>query len=272
MSEVWQASHAHDGDCALKFMACDPGLAPSREIRALQALRPIKHPNLLETRNIWSCPGYVVIVMDLCDGSLLNLLDVYLRELEEPMSMDHVCYFLCQAADAIDFLNRRQHMIGGQRMAVRHCDVKPSNMLIYGNRLKLADFSVAVPTTATMWNHRRDGTPLYCGPEVFQGWLSDKTDQYALAMSYYQLRTGGFPFRDTPRTVDKNYVRPAPDLSDVTPAEQEVLHRALAPVPQSRWGSCVEMMQKLEQCSAIRPQAANVKAGSPLARAAGSRH
>ena len=68
--EVWEAVDPKGSPLALKFLPCDPGLAPSREIRALQALRPIKHPNVLETRNIWSCPGYIVIVMDLCDGSL----------------------------------------------------------------------------------------------------------------------------------------------------------------------------------------------------------
>jgi serine/threonine protein kinase len=255
-SEVWKANGPTGGECALKFMACDLTATPFKEIRALQALRPIKHEHILETRNIWSCPGYIVIVMDLCDGSLLDLLEVYLRELEEPMSAKHICHFLSQAAEAIDFLNTRQHLIHDQRMAVRHCDVKPSNLLVQGQSVKLADFSLAVPTTATMWYHRREGTPLYCAPEVFQGWLSDRTDQYALAVSYYQLRTGRFPF-PTPPGISKDYVRPAPNLSDVTDGERQILSRALAPVPQNRWGSCVEMMMRLEAlcdepCTAAR--------------------
>ena len=135
-------------------------------------------------------------------------------------------------------------------MAVRHCDVKPGNLLVHGSMLKLADFSLAVPTITTMYHHRRDGTPLYCGPEVFQGWLSDRTDQYALAISYHQLRTGLFPFPSPPKTVERDYVRPAPDLSAVTPREREVLMRALSPVPQNRWGSCTEMIERLEQCCA----------------------
>jgi serine/threonine protein kinase, bacterial len=244
-SEVWQARQPDGRECALKFMPCDPGLAPSKEIRALQAMRQLKHPHLLETRNIWSCAGYIVIVMDLCDGSLLDLLEVYLRELKTPMTASHVCYFLGHAAQAIDFLNTRSHTIHEQRMAVRHCDVKPSNLLICGQVVKLADFSLAVPTTATMWYHRRNGTPRYCAPEVFQGWLSDRTDQYSLAVSYFQLRTGRFPFPDAPATVDAGYVRPEPDLTDLTRPEREVLRRALAPVPQDRWCSCVEMMEQL---------------------------
>jgi serine/threonine protein kinase len=247
-SEVWKARQEGAGEFALKFMPCDPGLTPSKEVRALQTLRQIKHRYLLEIRNIWSCPGYIVVVMDLCDGSLLDLLEVYLRELHEPMTADHVCYFLSQAAEAIDFLNTRQHVINGQRMAIRHCDVKPSNLLLQGNGVKLADFSLAVPTMATMGDHRRDGTPVYCAPEVFQGRLSDRTDQYALAVTYYQLRTGLLPFPEVTTTSERGYVRPAPDLSEVVPAEREVLMRALAPVPQNRWPSCVEMMQRLGEC------------------------
>jgi serine/threonine-protein kinase len=132
---------------------------------------------------------------------------------------------------------------------VRHCDVKPSNLLICGETVKLADFSLAVPTTATMWYHRRAGTPRYCAPEVFHGWLSDHTDQYALAVSYYQLRTGGFPFHDAPATVSSDYVPPPPpDLSELPRSERTVLLRALAPVPQDRWASCVEMMHLLSKC------------------------
>jgi serine/threonine protein kinase, bacterial len=244
-SEVWKARRPDGGACALKFMPCFPGMSPSKEIRALQALRDLKHPYLLEIRNIWSCAGYIVVVMELSDGSLLDLLEVYLRELSLPMSGSHVCFYLGQAAQAIDFLNTRRHTINEQRMAVRHCDVKPSNILVFGQTVKLADFSLAVPTTATMGYHRRSGTPRYCAPEVFQGWLSDRTDQYALAISYYQLRTGCFPFPDTPPTVHARYVHPEPDLSEVSRPERDVLRRALAPVPQDRWGGCVEMMQEL---------------------------
>ncbi len=255
-SEVWRARQPEGGECALKFMPCDPGLGPSQEVRALQALRHIKHPYIMETRQVWCCSGYVVVVMDLCDGSLLDLLDVYLRELDAPMSPDHVCFYLGQAAEAIDFLNSRRHEVHGQRMAVRHCDVKPSNLLITGQAVKLADFSLAVPTTATMWYHRRSGTPVYCAPEVFQGWLSDRSDQYALAVSYYQLRTGRLPFHDTPGAITPHYVRPVPDLSGVSAAEREVLRRALAPVPQDRWPACAEMMQRLN-ASCLSPSRAS---------------
>src|SRR5207302_3208300 len=107
-------------------------------------------------------------------------------------------------------LNARQHVLGGQRVAIRHCDIKPSNLLLQGQTLKVADFSLATLTSSEMWYHRRAGTLDYAAPEVFQGRLSERTDQYALAVSYCLLRGGELPFSDTPASFQSNYVRPAP--------------------------------------------------------------
>ncbi len=80
---------------------------------------------------------------------------------------------------------------------------------------------------------------------MFQELLSERTDQYALAVSYYQLRTGRLPFPEGPDRFERHYRRPWPDLSALAPCEQEVIGRALAPAPQDRWESCYEMMDEL---------------------------
>ena len=161
-----------------------------------------------------------------------------------------MCFYLSQAAAALDFLNTRQHHLNGQRVAVRHCDVKPSNLLVVGKTVKLADFSLAAQTTSPTGYHQRVGTLSYAPPEIFQGWLSDKSDQYALAVTYCQLRTGRIPFGNIPSGFKRHYVRPTPDLTGLTPAELPIVTRGLNSVPQGRWGSCVEMMERLTKCFA----------------------
>jgi serine/threonine protein kinase len=248
---VWKAvRRADNATFAIKFLPSDCQLAAAQEIRALQAIRQISHPNLVRIEQVWSCPGYLAIVMETADGNLLDLLEVYYAEFNVPIMADHLCYFLTQAAAAIDFLNARHHLVNGRRVAYRHGDVKPSNLLVQGRTVKLADFSLAVQTTASMWYHRRVGTTAYAAPELFQGWLSDRTDQYALAVTYYQLRTGRLPFPDTPTKFEPNYVRPVPNLSLLTRAEEPILVRALAPIPQDRWPTCAEMMTRLSQAVA----------------------
>lgn len=249
--EVWRATQPNGKNVALKFLPCTSQAAASREIRALQSIRSLRHPNLLQIEQIWADAAYVVIAMELAEGSLLDLLEVYFGEVGTGMYANHVCHFLSQAAAALDFLNTRQHLIREQRVAIRHCDVKPSNLLVKGQVVKLADFSLSAQTTSPMWYHERVGTLEYAAPEVFQGWLSDRTDQYALAVTYYQLRTGCLPFADTPRSFDRRYVRPAPDLSEIAPTERPILSRALNPVPQNRWTSCTELLTQLRRAATL---------------------
>lgn len=246
---VWKATRVDgtgDPACAMKFIPCECPEAAIQEVRALQAIRQLKHPHLIRIEQIWSIPGHVVIAMELAEGSLLDLLDVYMTEFGQPIFPEHLCFFLKQAAAALDFLNTRQHHVNDQRVAFRHCDVKPSNLLVQGQTIKLADFSLSVQATSNMWYHRREGTLNYCAPELFQGWLSDRSDQYSLAVTYYQLRSGHMPFPEEAGAMRKEHVRPAPDLSMLSPAEQPIVARALAAVPQNRWPSCTEMITRLE--------------------------
>lgn len=245
--EVWHATDPAGSDVALKFITCDNPVLAAREIRALQSIRQLTHPHLVNIHHIWASSGHVVIAMELAEGNLLDLLHIYLEEYQRPIFPDHLCHYLRQAAAALDFLNARQHTINGRLVAVRHGDVKPSNLLVVGKKIKVADFSLSIQTASTMWYHDRAGTLNYAAPELFQGCISDRTDQYALAITYYELRTGRLPFPDTPQRFDPKYVRPVPDLSLISVPEQLVLLRALHPIPQNRWPSCTEMMDQLTQ-------------------------
>jgi serine/threonine protein kinase len=246
--EVWEARQPDGKGVALKFLPCDSSLASAQEIRALQSIRQLRHPHLLRIERIWCYDRHVVICMELAEGSMLDLLEVCRREFNGGIAPQHLCHFLSQAADALDYLNARQHLVNEQRVAVRHCDVKPSNLLIHGGKVKVADFSLAAQTSSTMCTHRRVGTLHYAAPEIFHGWLSERTDQYALAVSYCELRGGRLPFPDTPLAFDSSYVRPIPDLSMLMPAEQQIIRRALDPVPQDRWPSCRDLMARLTRC------------------------
>jgi serine/threonine-protein kinase len=243
--EVWQATRDNRQPVALKFLTCESTQAAAKEIRALQAIRLLRHPNLIRIDQVWCHLGYVIISMELAEGSLLDLYDIYQAEFGLPIVAEHVCHYLAHVASALDFLNARQHNVGGNRVAIRHCDVKPSNILLFGETAKLADFSVSTQSTSPLWYHQRVGTLDFIAPEVFQGRLSDRTDQYALAVSYCQLRGGRLPFSDTPATFNPEYVRPRPDLSMISTTERPVLTRALAPVPPDRWPSCVEFISEL---------------------------
>jgi serine/threonine protein kinase len=244
-AEVWEAVNSQGETIALKFMPCGDNLAASKEIRAIRSIQQLVHSNLIRIDQVFANLGYIIIAMEMAEGSLLDLFDAYQMELGTPIAPEQVSLYLAQAAEALDFLNKRQHHLEGRRVAFQHCDVKPSNMLLFGDTVKLSDFGLATSTTSTIRMHRRSGTLDYAAPEVFQGRLSEWTDQYALAVTYCVIRGGRLPFSDTPPKFESSYVRPAPDLTMLPPQDWPIVSRALSPVPQDRWPTCSELIAHL---------------------------
>jgi serine/threonine protein kinase len=244
-AEVWEAEKDDGTLLALKFMPCGDSLAAAKEIRAIQSIRLLEHPHLVHIDQVWTHLGYVVIAMELAEGSLLDLLEAYYAEFNTPITAEQVCIYLHQVAEALDFLNTRQHQMDGRRVAFQHCDIKPSNILLFGETVKVSDYGLASPTSSTLKAHRRAGTLDYAPPEIFQGRLSEWTDQYSLAVSYCLLRGGRLPFTDTPPKFEPDYVRPIPDLSMLDPKERPIVARALSTIPQNRWPTSCEFITEL---------------------------
>ncbi len=244
---VWE-SESPDGDrVALKFMSTQNASSTARELRSLQAIQTLDHPNLLRIRQVWSLPGVIVIGMDLADASMLDLLELYAEEFGKLLEPEKLCQYLYQVAEALDFLNAKKHKIDGRICGLQHGDIKPNNILLVGDKAKLADYGLATPTLGPVTPCPRQGTVEYCAPEVFAGYQSERSDQFSFAVTYYMLRTGSFPFPQPPPPGPalKNYTRPEPDVSAVTPGEQAALVKALGPIPQTRFRTCCEFMHAI---------------------------
>ncbi len=248
---VWEAETTAGEIAALKFLPCADHRAVAMEIRAIQAIRALRHPNLTRIHEVWCHGGYIVVVMELADGSLHDLLEAYQSEFGTPVPPEELCRYLTQAADALDFLNARQHDLDGRCVGFQHCDIKPSNILLFEERVKLCDFGLASPISTQVSFHRLAGTLDYTAPEVFQGRLTQWTDQFSLAVTYCELRSGQRPFPEPPATFQPGYVRPAADLSMLEAAERAIVARALAPTPQERWPSCRDLVYQL--ADAVKP-------------------
>jgi serine/threonine protein kinase len=250
-AEVWEATDPDRKRVALKFMSSQHTVATARELRALQALYALDHPNLLKCSNVWCIPGFVVIGMELAEASLLDLLLLYADDLREAMSVSMILKHLYHAAQALDFLNARRHPFDGRTVGFQHGDIKPNNILIVGETAKIADYGLATPTHGPSTPCYRHGTYDYLAPEVFRGTMSDSSDQYSLAITFIVLRTGSFPFPVLPKKLPGSFVREAPNLAPLSPAEQPILSRALAPIPQNRYPTCVDFVHALAQANAV---------------------
>ena len=121
--EVWEAEKETGGAIALKFLPCAGGRGgAAQELRSIQIVQGLSHPNLIEIDRVWCAGAYLIVAMDLADGSLMDLLDVYQSELCAPLPAEHLLPYLSQAAKALDFLNNRQRNIHGQEVTIQHCD------------------------------------------------------------------------------------------------------------------------------------------------------
>jgi serine/threonine-protein kinase len=252
-ASVWEAKDTNGERVALKFMSSANAATTARELRSLQAIQTLEHPSLLRIRQVWSLPGCIVIAMDLADASLLDLLELYVDEFGKLIEPEKVCLYLFQVAEALDFLNARRHRIDGRLVGLQHGDVKPNNILLVGDSARLADYGLATPTSGPLVPCPRHGTAEYCAQEVFQGNLSEWSDQFSFAVTYHVLRTGAFPYPPPPpKDQLRGYHRPEPDLSCLTPAERPILARALSPIPQNRYPTCLDLMASLLQALDLR--------------------
>jgi serine/threonine protein kinase/N-acetylneuraminic acid mutarotase len=151
-----------------------------------------------------------------------------------PLSLQQVLGYLEEAASALSYAHQR---------GLIHLDVKPANLLLDAEgRLLLADFGVSVLlegyTHASL--HYYVGTPLYTAPEQWLEQPRTASDQYALAVTCYQLLTGRAPFTGNLYAVMHGHLQATPppmyEFNPLIPAQIEVvLRRALAKDPVDRY-------------------------------------
>lgn len=252
-SEVWEAD-SPSGPVALKFMPSSNTGTTARELRSIQSFQSLDHPNLVKTHGVWSVPGYIVIAMELAEATLLDLMFLYHNEFHQPVPAHQLCLHLWQIGEALDYLNTRKHLRDGRRVGFQHGDIKPNNILLFGDIAKLTDYGLATPTYGPTTPCPRHGTRDYAAPEVLQGYQSDSSDQFSLAVTYHVLRTGAFPFPPSPTgDLPKGYYRSTPDLTALAPLEQQLLTRALSPTPQDRFPTCHELMRGILKANGLKP-------------------
>jgi beta-lactam-binding protein with PASTA domain/tRNA A-37 threonylcarbamoyl transferase component Bud32 len=160
------------------------------------------------------------------------------------------------------------------RAGIIHRDIKPGNvMLTPSGDVKVMDFGIAraMSDSNTMTQTAAVvGTAQYLSPEQARGETVDsRSDVYSSGCLLYELLTGRPPFvGDSPVAVAYQHVReparpPSDHDTDLTPAVDAIVMKALAKRLEDRYQSAAAMRSDIERYLAGRPVQAPVHTPAP---------
>jgi serine/threonine protein kinase len=238
--EAWRARRASDGlEATLEIISLDE-LNSDRLMKALEPMLGVRHPCVLGVLFTERTPEGVIVGTPTIDyrQSLAERFRQVRRG--EPVAIPHgeLLRYLAMAAVGIDFLSDRYNC--------PHKNVRPDNMLVLGGALKLTRYGYpdAIDLIDDKTGAHSIGAQGYLAPERSGGGeATAKSDQFALAITYVELRTGSNPL--IPNRFEVIAGLREPDLSALPKQERSIVSQALKAKPEQRWSSCREFVSKL---------------------------
>jgi serine/threonine-protein kinase len=242
MAEVWEGRDRVLGrDVAVKLLhrhlADDATLTQRFRAEAVAAAR-LHHTSIVSIYDTCTDHGHEAIVMELVRGRTLRQ---YLDE-HHQLAPDEVVQIGADVADALTAAHRAR---------IVHRDIKPANILLCDDaRVMVTDFGIAkvrddtdLTNTGTML-----GTVKYLAPEQVESRPVDaRTDIYALGVVLYEALVGRAPFvGDTAAATALARLHQSPPpprayRTDVSPALDAVVMRALARRPEDRFATAADL-------------------------------
>lgn len=226
----------------------DQNLALERFIREARALLVIKHPAIVEIRDVvLQNEGSAFIVMERLEGLTLR------KHLAKSGALSfHAFVAVCsQILEALELAHSK---------GIIHRDLKPDNIIVMQapaiERIKLIDFGIAqLPGNRGNLQLTKTGdmlgTPLYMSPEQCLGEaIDERSDIYSLGCIMYEMLTGQAPFSgDSILAVMTKKVTEQP--ASIGPSEkinqqqivqfERIINKAMAKAPQDRYQNAHEL-------------------------------
>lgn len=265
MGKVYRAVNIENGtNVALKIVRphlMTNAVVQKRYAREAKAAASFDHPNIIKLLAEDTVEGRYYLAMEYIDGSDLSRM---VREFGKPPERG-----LADPAEACEYI--RQAALGLQHAHDRgfvHRDVKPSNLLAYGDRplpgfdsltgLKILDMGLVrrlmgADDELSRTELTRDGTvvgtPDYMSPEQAKNSsaVDGRADIYSLGCTLYFLLHGRPPF-DGGSPIDKllrHHTAPPPDpragRPDVSPGLAEVILKMMKKNPADRYQTAAEV-------------------------------
>jgi hypothetical protein len=237
--EVWLATNRTTGKLlAVKVVRLQSADAAGRAAREIQALVRFEgtlstpHENLLTIHHVGQTDELLFYTMDPADdvrGGVASADPTY-----QPATL--AARMACGQLSPEECLLHAEQLVAGlahlHSAGLVHRDVKPSNCLFAGGRLKVADFGLVTQADGTA---SMVGTPKYMPPD---GRMDARADVYAAGLTIYEMFTG-LPAESFPRwSAEAIRARQHPILL----ALNRLVLRACQPDPRRRFQDAREML------------------------------
>ncbi|HEX7192144.1 MAG TPA: protein kinase [Thermoanaerobaculia bacterium] len=261
MGEVWKAEDTRLGrTVAVKILppqVASDAEAIARMRREARTAAGLYHPNIATIHSFEEAEGQTFIVMEFVDGDPLSRIIA-----RGPLPEGEVCRIGRGVAEAL---------AEAHEQGIVHRDIKPDNIIVRGQRVKVLDFGIAkrvgaesissdAPTSFVTQQGMILGTVHYMSPEQALGKpLDARTDLFSLGIVLYEAATGKLPFRgDSVTETITRLVRDEPEPPrvanpSITPALALLIERCLRKDRDQRIGSAKELSTALERLSAVVP-------------------
>lgn len=251
---VWKAERLEDHQLVAIKIPKEQGGKNSDLEEGKRLIDAPSHPNVIQVYWMGRVPPerevYAIEMEYFNSHTLAFLLDG--RDERLVASYKHVLSLYEQVLDGVCHLHS---------LELTHGDIKPQNILVQGDLVKLTDFGSSLTTQDFYVRSRENGgTILYSPPEFAglttrkrSGQLAISHDVYSLGVLLYQLLTGQFP-HDTLAQVVRHMPFPKPrEISkSIAPELEQVALKALELEPQDRWVSVDEMRQAFKRAFATQ--------------------
>jgi tetratricopeptide (TPR) repeat protein/predicted Ser/Thr protein kinase len=215
--------------------------AKQRFLREAQAASATHHRNICTIHDIeTAADGQLFIVMAYYEGQTLK------QKLEAgPLAIEEAVEIAAQVAEGL----AKAHAEG-----VVHRDIKPGNLIIVEDDVKILDFGLAKFANALQLTMEGStlGTVAYMSPEQTRGEEADaRSDIWAVGVVLYEMLAGALPFKGAYPEAISHAIRndPVPSMRipgrEIPPELIRIIERALAKEPEGRFQSVRELARDL---------------------------
>jgi len=230
-SRVWKARDLIEKQwVALKipYVSEDLNVDEDELLREIQINAALEHRNILRVKTADKIKGLYVIATELGVESLED-------RLTRRVSTRKALSYIKQVLEGLAFAHGRK---------IIHRDIKPSNIMLFDReRVKIADFGLAVISHKTILSASGSGTVAYAAPEQMGGYPSRASDVFSLGLLSYQLLTGAVPKWPFEWPFERTAV-----LRQRVPEEViKILRKALHFDYRKRYGDAAQMLAAFEK-------------------------